>query len=119
MQDPTPVLSLHPLTEFNYHPTLAQTPGASVVLFSSPECGSCRTVERLLPEAAAGAVTTLYKVDVQQATALAREFEIFHLPTLFLYRDGRFHAVVQSEVTPGKLQRAIAAALAAPPEEEP
>lgn len=111
--------ALTPLTEFDYHQRLAEVPGVALVLFSSPECGSCRAVERRLPEAAGDRVTALFKVDVREATALARAFDVFHLPTLFLYRDGRFHAVLQSEVTAQALQRAIAAALAAPAQEEP
>ena len=110
-------MHLTPLTEFNYHATLRHAPGASLVLFGSPECGACRKVEKLLP-AAAGAVA-LYKVDVQQATALARAFDIFHLPALFLYHDGHFHAVMNCEITPAALPGAIKAALAKPPEEEP
>ncbi len=115
-------MQLQPLTEFDYHHTLARTPGASLVLFSSPDCGSCRAVERLLP-AAVGATGNLiracFKVDVQQATALARQYDLFHLPALFLYKDGQFHAALDSEITPSRLQQAIRAALAGPPQEEP
>lgn len=112
-------MQLQPLTEFDYHHTLAGTPGASLVLFSSPDCGSCRKVERLLPTAVDDTIRACYKVNVQQATALARQYDIFHLPTLFLYKDGHFHAVLHSEITPARLQDAIRAALARPPEEEP
>ena len=112
-------MQLMPLNEFDYHATLANTPGASLVLFGSPECGACRKVEKLLPGAANGTAAALYKVDVQQATALARAFEIFHLPTLLLYRDGQFHAVINCEVTSATLPGAIEAALAEPAEEEP
>ena len=107
------------LTEFDYHATLARTPGVSLVLFGSPECGACRKVEKLLPNAAQAAATVLYKVDVQQATVLARAFDIFHLPTILLYRDGQFHAVMNCEVTAATLPGAIQAALAKPAEEEP
>jgi thioredoxin 1 len=115
----TNAMQLQPLTEFDYHHTLARTPGASLVLFSSPDCGSCRKVERLLPAAVGDAIGACYKVDVQQATALARQFDLFHLPALFLYRDGHFHAALESEITPARLQEAIRAALARPAEEEP
>jgi thioredoxin-like negative regulator of GroEL len=112
-------MQLKLLTEFDYHHTLARTPGASLVLFSSPDCGTCRRVEKLLPEATGDAVSALYKVNVQQATALARQYELFHLPALFLYKNGNFHAVLQSEITPDKLRRAIETALGKPAEEEP
>lgn len=112
-------MHLIPLTEFNFHATLAHTSGASLVLFGSPECGACRKVEKLLPAAADGSAAALFKVDVQQATALARAFDIFHLPTLLLYRDGYFHALMNCEITPAALPGAIEAALAKPAEEEP
>jgi len=112
-------MQLQPLTEFDYHHTLARTPGASVVLFSSPDCGTCRRVEQLLPAAVGASVRACYRVNVQQATALARQYDLFHLPALFLYKDGHFHAVLETEVTPDKLRRAIDAALAQPAEEEP
>ncbi len=107
------------LTEFDYHQRLARVPGAVLVLFSSPECGTCRAVEQRLPAAAGDRVAAVFKVDVQQCMALARSFDIFHLPTLFLYRDGHFHAVLEAEITPDALQRAIADALARPAQEEP
>jgi thioredoxin-like negative regulator of GroEL len=74
-------------------------------------------VERLLPEAA-GEVA-LYRVDVQASPGLAREHEVFHLPALFLYRDGHYHARLECQVTPTVLRRHMAEALAGPAEEEP
>jgi thioredoxin-like negative regulator of GroEL len=115
-------MQLQALTEFDYHHTLARTPGASLVLFSSPDCGSCRKVEKLLGTtlgAAGDIIRACYKVNVQQATALARQYDLFHLPALFLYKDGHFHAVLHSEVTPDKLRCAIATALGKPAQEEP
>lgn len=60
-----------------------------------------------------------YVVDVQTATALAREYEVFHLPSLFLFVDGHFHAPVHAEATPEKLASAIQTALDLPAHEEP
>jgi thioredoxin-like negative regulator of GroEL len=106
------------LHDHDYHQRLAATPGLGLVFFSSPECGACRRVEALLPDAAPEAAR-LYKVDAQRDAALARAFDIFHLPDLFLYRDGQFHARLDCAVTPASLGRAIDAALAAPAQEEP
>jgi thioredoxin 1 len=113
-----PNAALVPLDESSYHQRLAQTPGIALVLFSSPTCGSCRVVERRLPEAAPLGVS-LFKVDVQRATALASEFEIFHLPALFLYTQGHFHARLDCEVSAPALGKALGRALALPAEEEP
>lgn len=106
------------LDEFNLHHRLAEVAGASLVLFTSPSCGTCRVVERLLPQAAPREVG-LFRVDAQQAQALARAYEVFHLPALFLFMDGWFHARLDTQVTPVALARAIQSALADPPQEEP
>ena len=106
------------LRAHDYHHRLAATPGLGLVLFTSPECGTCRRVEALLPEAAPDSAR-LYKVDVQRDTALASAFGLFHLPTLYLYRAGHFHARLDCEIAPARLTDAIATALAAPAEEEP
>lgn len=110
--------TLIPLDESSYHPRLAQTSGIALVLFGSPACGTCRVIEGRLPEAAPVG-TLLFKVDVQRATALAREFEIFHLPALFLYSHGHFHARLDCEVSASALGAALARALAQPAQEEP
>lgn len=104
--------------EFTLHHRLMQTPGISLVLFASPTCGTCRSVERALPAAVPSDVR-LFRVDVQQAIGLARAYEVFHLPALFLFRDGHYHARLDCEVTPAALGRAIDAALAAPAQDEP
>lgn len=106
------------LDEFTLHRRLAATPGPALVLFTSPACGACRQVERLLP-AAAPAHARLFKVNVAQAQALARAYEVFHLPALFLFRDGHFHARLDCEVSRAALARAMDRALDAPAEEEP
>ncbi|MGQ9686884.1 MAG: thioredoxin family protein, partial [Thiobacillaceae bacterium] len=54
------------LDEFDLHHRLAAQLGVSLVLFTSPTCGTCRRVERLLPEAAPGDAR-LFKVDVRYA----------------------------------------------------
>lgn len=109
---------MHRLDEYSFYFGLAQAPGLNLVLFMSPSCGACRSVQRRLP-AAAPAEVRLYVVDVQQAQGLARAYDVFHLPALFLFRAGPYHARLDGEITPAALKRAIAAALAAPPQEEP
>ena len=107
-----------PLDESRYYPHLLETGGIALVLFTSPSCGTCRVVEKRLP-LAVPAGTHLFEVDVQRATGLARAFDIFHLPTLFLYRDGHFHARLECEITASALRAAMVSALARPPDEEP
>jgi len=89
------------------------------VLFSAPHCGSCRTWKRLLPEALSGSTQALFEVDVSEATGVARYFDIFHLPTVYLYRDGQFHAELQCEARLDAIRQAVQSLLAAPPQDEP
>jgi thioredoxin 1 len=107
------------LTEFDFYPRLAQSPGISLVLFSGPHCGTCRKVETVLPQALAGMVEHLFKVDVEKSIALAREYEIFHLPALLLFVDGHFHAEIQCPLLPEQLRQAVEKALTLPAEEAP
>lgn len=113
------MLFFKPLTESGFHHELAATRGPVLVMFGAPGCGACRNAEKLLPEAVAGLVRALYKVDVQQSMGLARAYEVFHLPALFLFVDGRYQAQIDSEVTVVKMEYALERALAAPPQDEP
>ena len=61
----------------------------------------------------------IFEVDAQRDMALTRELEIFHLPALFLYRDGHFHAPVQSNADLLSLRRTLESLLQAPAEELP
>jgi hypothetical protein len=108
------------LDEFNFHRHLAATPGVALVIFTGAGCGSCRSWKRLLVEYRnRHHDLTLFEVDAGHAQALAREFNVFHLPALFLYRDGHFHGALHSEARVDRLAAAIAVALAAPPQEAP
>ena len=107
------------LNEFDFYPTLADRSGVSVVMFSGPDCGTCRKLEKILPSLLAGRAVQLYKVDVQRSTALARAYEVFHLPSLFVFVDGAYHGPLHAEHTVEKFSRALAALLAGPAQEEP
>jgi thioredoxin 1 len=85
------------LAEGAFHARLAATPGVAAVLFAAPHCSACRAWKSLLPDALCGLADVLFEVDVSEATGVARSFGIFHLPTIYLYRGGRFHAELQCE----------------------
>jgi len=107
------------LTEGDFHRNMATVSGVAVVQFSAPHCGACRAWKRLLPEALTGLVHAFFEVDVSEATGVARYFGIFHLPTIYLYRDGRFHAELQCEARPEAIRQTAQSLLAAPPQDEP
>ena len=115
----SPAAAWRELTEFDFHRRLARTPGTSIVLFSAPGCNACGALETRLPALLEGIPAQLYKVDVQQATALARAYDIFHLPSLRVFVGGSYHGELQAEPRPEPFRRALQALLAAPAQEEP
>lgn len=107
------------LTEFDFHPQLAASAGVSVVMFSGPHCGACKRLEQHLPGWLGGRADHLYKVDAQKSTALAHAYDVFHLPGLFVFVDGRYHAPLQAEAAPGPMRATLERLLAEPAHEEP
>ena len=108
-----------PLGEGDYHHRLANTRGIVAVLFTHPHCGSCRLWKKRLPEALTGMVDQLFEVDVSRATGIARYFGIFHLPAIYLYQAGHFHADLQCEARESCIRETAVALLAAPAQDEP
>lgn len=108
------------VSQFEFHHLLEEVPGPALVLFTGPDCGACRQLKAVLAED--GGIldgVRLFEVDVERDMALMREFEVFHLPALFLFSDGQFHCELHSEPRPQRIREAIDAALARPPEEAP
>ena len=89
------------------------------MLFSAPHCGACRAWKRLLPDALSDVVETFFEVDVSEATGVARYFDIFHLPTIYFYRDGRFHAQLQCPACRETIRETGLRLLEAAAEDEP
>lgn len=107
------------LDEFDFHGALAGSPGVSLVMFFGPDCGTCRMLEKRLPRLILDRSVHLFKVNVQKATSLARAYDVFHLPSLFVFVDGGYHGPLHAEPTAEKFSRALTALLATPAQEEP
>lgn len=107
------------LAEGGFHARLAAASGVAAVLFSAPHCSACRAWKQLLPQALADVADAFFEVDVSEATGVARSFGIFHLPTIYLYRDGDFHAELQCEARADAVRQAARRLLDAPAQEEP
>jgi thioredoxin-like negative regulator of GroEL len=111
---------VHQLDQFDFHPYLSGKTGTTLVSFISPDCGACRHLHRILGEVNSRRPDwTLCVVDAQRDAALTREFEVFHLPTLFLFSNGEFHCELQAEAQPEKIIDAVTAALQQPAQEAP
>ena len=112
------------LDEFTFHSTVSEEKGLSLIFFTGPHCASCHHLKALLKKESQQFIDHFsdfkaYEVKADKATALVNEFNVFHLPSMFLYRDGEFHCELQSEAHPQKLIKAIELALSNPAEEEP
>lgn len=107
------------LSDFDFHKRLTTSPGVAIVMFSGPDCGACKRLEKFLPAWLSDHVDHFFKVDVQRCTALARAYEVFHLPSLFVFVNGHYHAPLQAEAAPGPLLAAVEHLLNEPAREEP
>ncbi|MEC7987420.1 MAG: thioredoxin family protein [Myxococcota bacterium] len=88
----------------------------ALAVFSSHRCGSCRRVLTYLSQHPP--MQHIFVIEAEEAMGLIEEFEIFHLPTLLLYKHGYFHANVTIH-SPSDIANAIQRALSQPPQDEP
>ncbi len=108
------------LDQFNFHHTLEETPGIALVVITGPDCGACRMMKQALKVLLElGEALTVYEVDAEQDGGIAEEFGVFHLPGLFVFRDGHFHAPLEVEALPEKITQGIETILAAPAQDSP
>ncbi|MFC1750310.1 thioredoxin family protein [Pseudomonadota bacterium] len=108
------------LEQFEFHHTLESSTGTAIVFFSSQECSSCRYWEELLGKyVATHDNSDVFKVDAGQDQALVEEFGVFHLPALYLYKDGEYHSPIQCEAKLSEIEKAIKQSLEQPAQESP
>jgi thioredoxin-like negative regulator of GroEL len=103
------------LTQFDFHHRLAEEPGTSIVCFTAEGCGSCRQMKlalRGLHESRPS--LAVFEVDARHEPGLAREFDVFHLPSLFVFSGGEYHRPLEAEPLPDRLAAALDATLALP-----
>ncbi len=106
------------LTDFDADRLLLDWPGTSLVVFTSIGCASCRWARRKLPEIGLP-VARLGWIDAANNGGLVERYEVFHLPALFVVRDGQFFGAISARLSLSELSAAIDAALARTPEELP
>lgn len=115
-----PIEPLPTLSQFDLHARLADTPGVALVTFTAAGCGACRHLRQVWHEVAGLRPDwALFEVDAERDPALVNEFEVFHLPTVFLFFDGLFHCQLESEARPKAIVDAVDAALQQPAQEAP
>lgn len=116
LEDPT----LPSLDQYDFHRRLAVMTGTALIMFSSPDCGGCRHLRRVLREVLRREPDwQVFEVDAQRDSALTNEFEVFHLPTVFVFKDGIFHRQLEAEARTELIISATRMALQQPATEAP
>lgn len=113
-------MTIPALDQFDLHHRLARTRGVALVMFTAAGCGACRRMRAALTDVlAARPALRVFEVDAGIDQALANEFDVFHLPALFVYRDGQYHGPLSVEPTPARIEAGLQALLARPAQEPP
>ena len=106
------------LTDFDADQRLLAMSGVSLVIFTSVGCASCRFAREQLPELDL-AVDRLCWIDAGSNGGVVERYQVFHLPALFVVRDGEFFGVLQSRLNSTELNEAVGQALKRTAEELP
>lgn len=106
------------LTDLDADRLLLDLPGVSLLVFTSESCASCRWARQILPGMRLP-VERLCWVDAGHNAGLVARYEVFHLPALFLVRDGHFLGALHARLTHSDLLTAMGEAVLRPAEELP
>ena len=106
------------LTDFDADQRLLAMSGISLVIFTSVGCASCRFAREQLPRLDL-AVDRLCWIDAGSNGGVVERYQVFHLPALFVVRDGEFFGALHSRLTSTELNEAVGQALKRTAEELP
>ncbi|MGL6242126.1 thioredoxin family protein [Pseudomonas sp.] len=106
------------LTDFDADQRLLAMSGVSLVIFTSVGCAGCRFAREQLPRLDL-AIDRLCWIDAGDNGGVVERYQVFHLPALFVVRDGEFFGPVQSRLTSTGLNEAVRQALSRDAEELP
>lgn len=108
------------LDEFNFHNAIQQTTGNALVFFTGIHCGSCHHLRKVLEQYQLNYNDlSIFEVDAGVSASLTQAYDVFHLPTMFLFKDGQFHCQLDAEPLPAAIHAAVEKALKQAAKEEP
>lgn len=106
------------LSDFDIDQQLLQLPGTSLLIFTSVGCASCRYARQTL----AGLNLPLARlcwIDAEENGGAVARYEVFHLPAVFVVRDGQFHGALRAPLNERDIRQALLQALSLEPDELP
>ncbi|WP_160286481.1 thioredoxin family protein [Pseudomonas sp. QL9] len=106
------------LTDLDAEHQLLALPGDTLLIFTGEGCSACRFARAQLPKMGLP-VDRLAWIDAERNGGLVECYEVFHLPALFLIRDGSFHGRVLAPLRAPALAEALGVAATRAPEELP
>ncbi|MFJ3485103.1 thioredoxin [Pseudomonas sp. NPDC090202] len=106
------------LSDFDIDRQLLALPGTSLLIFTSVGCSSCRWARHHLPGQPLP-VERLCWIDAEENGGAVQRYGVFHLPALFVVRDGEFYGGLRSKLTVDAITAGLDQALGLPPDELP
>ncbi|WP_426142834.1 thioredoxin family protein [Pseudomonas sp. DWP3-1-2] len=106
------------LSDFDIDQQLLQLAGTSLVIFTGAGCASCRFARQQLPRLDLP-VQRLCWVDAEENGGAVERYEVFHLPALFIVRDGRFFGGLRAPLKDSDIRDALTLGLTREPDELP
>lgn len=106
------------LSDFDIDHQLLELPGTSLLIFTGVGCSSCRYARQQLP-ALDIELDRICWIDAEESGGAVARYEVFHLPAMFVVRDGAFYGALRSPLTQSGIRLGLAAALCNQPDELP
>ncbi|AUL47052.1 thioredoxin [Bordetella trematum] len=97
---------------------LLDAQGVSLLVFHSQSCPNCRLAQQRLPAMALPA-DQLFWVDAARNGGLVQRYEVFHLPAIYVVRDGAYYGPISAQLEEWDLRQQIGQALDNHPAELP
>lgn len=106
------------LSDFDIDQQLLALPGVSLLIFTSVGCSSCRWARHHLPQQTLP-VERLCWIDAEENGGAVQRYGVFHLPAMFVIRDGEFHGPLRTQMTAGAIAIGLEQALTVQADELP
>ncbi|WP_342655488.1 thioredoxin [Pseudomonas sp. F3-2] len=106
------------LTDFDVDRQLLSLPGTSLLIFTSIGCASCRWARHHLPGLNLP-IERIAWIDAEENGGAVQRYGVFHLPAMFVVRDGEFYGALRTQIAVDAIIRGLDQVLSGEPDELP